>query len=141
MTRRRWVVFAVGALAIVLVAVAIAGVMAIPALHDTVFNPFATERFDRAKWLAAASTSDWEYRNPRGPMAEDLRRDHLRKGMRRAEVRALLEKSDNSQAEDAAANSDRYYLGHWGTMSIDGDYLIIHYDKSGRLASTEIYTH
>jgi len=36
---------------------------------------------------------------------------------------------------------DGYFLGHWGDWSIDGNYLIIHCDKSGKLASTEIYQH
>jgi hypothetical protein len=139
--RRRWVVFALGTLAIVLVALAIAATMLVPALHDTVFNPFATERFDRAKWLAAESSPDWDYRNPRGPMAEDLRRGYLHKGMRKAEVRALLGKVNNNEVEERAGDADHYYLGAWGRMSIDGDYLIVHYDKSGKLTSTEIYTH
>jgi hypothetical protein len=74
-------------------------------------------------------------------MAEDLRRHYLQREMSKKQVRQLLGPPNNSEYEEAKGNTDSYFLGHWGDWSIDGDYLIIHYDKSGRVASTEIYQH
>jgi hypothetical protein len=102
-------------------------------------SPFDRERFVQSKWKAAAA--DLGEKNARGPMAEDLRRRVLRKGMSNAAVRALLGKPDNSEAEEKAGEEDSYSLGHWGSVSIEGDRLIIHYDRSKRIASTEIYEH
>ena len=61
--------------------------------------------------------------------------------MSKKQVRQLLGPPNNSQYEEAKGKTDSYFLGHWGDWSIDGDYLIIHYDRSGKLASTEIYEH
>lgn len=108
--------------------------------HLGVFaNPFAAQRFDRAKWLAAAPVAPGK--NARGPMAEDLRRRYIRRGMTRTEVQHLLGPPNSLGCDEKAAGGDWYYLGPWGSMSIDGDYLGIHYGKDGRVESTEIYTH
>lgn len=89
-------------------------------------SPFNDARFEEQQWVSAVTAEDGQ--NPRGLMAEDLRKRFLHRGMSRREVRALLGDPDNS-AWDERTGVDRYFLGHWGPMSIDGDYLIIHYDK------------
>jgi hypothetical protein len=102
-------------------------------------NPFRTDRFDRAKWMAAAPTTE-QWREGRGPMAEDLRRHFLHRGMSGSDVRRLLG-PPNSGGCQQKPGEDWYYLGVWGDWSFDGDYLIIHYDRLGRVTSTEIYEH
>lgn len=129
-------------IALAILAVIAASALALwlwPLIHGMVGNPFTTERFDRAKWMAAESGPEW--RHPRGPMAEDIGRRLLHTAMRRADVRALLGGSSNSEHDEQQGNVDRYYLGVWSYMSIDGDYLIVHYDRTGKVTSTEIYTH
>jgi len=110
-----------------------------PFVYDMHHNPFNAEQFDQSQWMHAARDGAGE--SPRGPMAEDLRRRLLRKGMSKDEVRRLLGKSDNSEADEAAGHQDTYYLGHWSSLSIDGDALLIHYDKRGKIVATEIFTH
>ncbi|MBI3912337.1 MAG: hypothetical protein HY320_15570 [Armatimonadetes bacterium] len=110
-----------------------------PLVYQMLHNPFDAERFEQSKWKSAVT--DRGGQNPRGPMAGDLRRRFLEKGMPKEAVRALLGEPDNSESDEVAGNIDRYFLGHWGSMSIDGDYLIIHYDQPGRVSSTEIYEH
>ena len=96
---------------------------------------FDDQRFDRAKWTAPASVNS--DRTPRGRMAGDLRRRFLRRGMSRSEVRALLGRPDDEER----GVEDHYLLGYCSPMSIDGDQLIIRYDRSGQLAATKIYEH
>lgn len=131
-------VLLVGILIALLVAVFIV-VRLWPPTRGVSANPFATEPFDQSKWIRAKSGP--EVKNPRGPMAEDLRRHYLQRGMSKKQVRQLLGPPSNSEYEEAKGNVDSYFLGHWGDWSIDGDYLIIRYHKSGRVASTEIYEH
>lgn len=136
-TRRRRILLGVGIVA----GFAIVGAVIWfhPLVRLMLHNPFDAERFEQAKWKSAVT--DREGRNPRGPMAGDLRRRFLKKGMSKKAVRALLGEPDNSESDEMAGNVDRYFLGHWGPMSIDGDYLIIHYDQSGGIVSTEMYEH
>jgi len=129
-----------GKIAPVVVAVVVLAVVGIvvflwPMIYGVLHNPFDEERFDRAKWLAAGSAAD--AKNPRGPMAEDLRRRFLPKGMGKADVRTLLGAPYNSQwAEEH--NQDCYILGAWGYMPIDPSILIIYYDESGKIMRTKI---
>lgn len=101
-------------------------------------SPFDDKIFVRSEWLASAHNC--EMRNPRGRMAEDLISNHLRIGMSKSDVRKLLGKSNNSEY-DETQNTDYYFLGGWGFMSIDGDYLIIRYNNAYQIKSTEIYVH
>jgi hypothetical protein len=130
------IVGAAAALLLLLVLGLVYGRAAYTLLH----RPFNDRTFDRSVWIGVAGVP--LERNPRGPMTEDLRRRFLHEGMSRREVRALLGQPDNGPYPEATtAIEDHYFLGHWGEMSIDGDYLIIHYDKRRRLVSTEIYQH
>ncbi len=102
-------------------------------------RPFRRERFNQARWLSApTSLSEPDpTHNPRGPMAEDLRRHFLHKGMSKASVIRLLGRPSGC-GESEGPNEYCYYLGAHGAMSIDGDYLVIHQDRYGRIVSTEI---
>lgn len=109
-----------------------------PWVYEMNKNPYNDARFERTTWLASASS--WDSKNPRGPMADDVRRNYLRIGMPKKAVRKLLGKSNNSQHNEQQ-NEDHYFIGNWGYMSIDGDFLIIHYNKAKKLDSSEIYSH
>ena len=106
----------------------------VPGLTVLLANPFNERRFDRQVWLAA--THETGRSNQRGPMAEDLRRRILNRGLSRSKVEAILGKPSG-----AAPGLDEYYLGNWGPFSIEADYLRLHYDSGKRLTSTEIYSH
>jgi hypothetical protein len=91
--------------------------------------------FDRKVWLANAS--NYGRGNPRGQMADDLRKRWLRKGMTRKEVKALLGEPDPQGPEGVY----EYNLGNWAWCPICPDVLDIHFDKSGRLVRAEITEH
>jgi len=135
--KRRWVKVVLLVSASVLSVLVIAFFVIVP--REFYNSPYNDKGFDRGIWLSAARNDDM--RNPRGPMAEDLRRHYLRNGMTREQVRRLLGKPDNSEYDEQQGKVDHYFLGAWGFISIDGDLFIVHYDKSGRLISTEIYSH
>ena len=122
----------------VVVAIVVALVLFIAYELGLLGSPFNDKKFVRSVWLASAHNDD--ARNPRGRMAEDLISNHLRIGMSKSDVRKLLGKSNNSEY-DETQNTDCYFLGHWGFMSIDGDYLIIRYNNAYQIKSTEIYVH
>ena len=98
-------------------------------------SPFDDRPFERTAWLSSTGIN-----TQRGRMAEDLRRRFLRRGMARQEVTGLLGAS-NSSEHNRALGEDWYYLGHLGPLSIEGDYLVIRYDRAGRLVSTEVREH
>jgi hypothetical protein len=109
-----------------------------PWIYAFTDNPFNDEPFTRSKWMALGPhTGGW--RQGRGPMAEDLQRRFLHKGMRRGDVRTLLGNASGGPGQKS--NEDWYYLGVWAYMSIDGDYLVVRYDGAGRVVGTDIYTH
>lgn len=99
-------------------------------------NPFNDARFDRAVWLAASGTQ--QERNPRGPMAEDLQRRLLHKGMTRRQVEAIIGKPDFTSEHDRQRGIEGYYLGDWGWMSLDPDSLELCYDRHGQLIQARI---
>ena len=133
--RKVMIVMGVAVSAVVLATIVMVG----PFLYEVFRNPYNDKPFDRKVWLSAADDDSRD--NPRGPMADDLRRRFLRKGMMKKEVRSLLGDPANSQYEEARGREDHYFLGYWGYMSTDGDYLIVHYDKAGKVTSTEIHSH
>jgi hypothetical protein len=57
-------------------------------------NPFNDRKFERSIWLSASGNHT--AKNPRGPMAEDIRKNYLQIGMSKSDVRKLLGKTDNS---------------------------------------------
>jgi hypothetical protein len=129
------------AIIIIIVVVIVVGVLAIwfgPLLYDMYHDPFKGQRFNQQEWISAGEHGRAE---DRGPMARDIQAHIIHKGMRRAEVQALLGKSNNSQVEAAKGDLDRYYLGLLGFMTMDGAYLIVHYDHRGRVTTTEVYAH
>jgi len=133
--RKALIIITIAVSAVVLATLVMIG----PFLYEMLRNPYNDRPFDRKVWLSAADDDSRD--NPRGPMAEDLRRRFLRKGMAKKEVRSLLGDPRNSWYEEARGREDHYFLGYWGYMSMDGDYLVVHYDKAGKATSTEIYSH
>lgn len=102
------------------------------------FDPFSGQRFDRTVWVAAkADDPD----SPRGPMARDVMRHHLRPGMTRNEVIRVLGPPDSIPSSRSLQGGDRieYLVGSGGTW----DYcaLTIQFDLAGKLVSAGIYQH
>jgi hypothetical protein len=97
-------------------------------------SPFNQKRFDRQAWLSAQLDQNC----PRGPMAGHLIRAHLKPGTRREQVIALLGKPDSEDKSKDGAPIYRYYLGNWSGFRMDGDYLDIRFDTTGRV--TVAYT-
>lgn len=135
--RWKWIAIIVGGIAAAALVVLI--VIVAPFAYALFRNPFDDKPFQRGIWLRAASDSS--PRNPRGLMAEDLRNRFLRKGMPKKSVHSLLGEPDNSQYDEQVLHVDCYYLGSWGFMDMEGDYLVVHYDKAEKIASTEVYSH
>ena len=107
--------------------------------YAVVRDPFDDKPFDRDTWLRAATATSGP--NPRGPMAEDLRRRFLRAGMSRKAVNSLLGKPDGGWDDKQKLHEDHYNLGQWSILSIEPDYLVIHYDKDDRIDRTVIPAH
>jgi len=121
----------------VVAAILIASIVFVaPFAHAMLNTPFNDRPFDRSTWLRAAN--DDGLRNPRGPMADDLRRRYLRPEMTKSAVRELLGKPSNSEEDERRGNVDRYNIGAWGVFPIDPYYIVIHYDPAGRIISTRI---
>jgi hypothetical protein len=57
--------------------------------------------------------------------------------MTKSAVRELLGKPSNSE-EDERRGDDCYNIGAWGVFPIDPYYIVIHYDRAGRIVSTRI---
>lgn len=91
-------------------------------------DPFNDRVFDEDLWKHSADTEDVS--NPRGPMVDDLIANHLRPGMTRQEVTALLGDPDFDTKGDVAT----YYLGHWSGLRWDPDVLECHFGAAGELS-------
>jgi hypothetical protein len=96
-TRGQWIVAVSGAVGLLIVLLA----LVVVALRATSPTQPGNRPFDRVSWL--------RHRGPlnpvRGQMSLDLIRNHLRAGMTRAQVRALL------GAPDVLGDSDTYTIG------------------------------
>ena len=101
-------------------------------------DPFNQARFDRHAWQTPCATAQ------RGPMTRNLERRHLRKGMRRDAVLALLGKPDKRESYqgrplvegrdyERAREIIRYDLGPWSGFAMDWDHLDLAFDEAGRL--------
>jgi hypothetical protein len=117
------VVTGLGLIGICAAAVALSGFLLFKA------SPFNRRPFDRQVWLSAKHDQDC----PRGPMAGNLIRAHLKPGARREQVISLLGKPDSEDRSEAGALVYRYYLGNWSGFRMDGDYLDVIFDASGRV--------
>lgn len=93
--------------------------------------------FDRAIWLSASGTDRTD--NPRRPMAEDLQRRLLHKGMTRRQVEAIIGKPDSTSEYDRERGIEDYRLGYWSFLGDDVSDLQVYYDKHGTLIRTQIY--
>lgn len=105
-------------------------------VYPIINDPFNDAQFDRAVWLAASGSSKAD--NPRGPMAEDLQRRFLHKGMTRRQVESIIGKPDSNSEYDREYGIENYDVGRWGFCVIDLQYLQVHYDKHGVLIQTQI---
>ena len=76
---------------------------------------------------------------PRRQMVEEVRRTHLRKGIARTEVIALL--GAPTQTEKFADHDLVYWLGpEAGAISVDSQWLLIDLDTAGRVETVSIAT-
>jgi hypothetical protein len=143
--RRRWIAAAA------LIAALFIGVSALYAyvyfnigigLSGAHKGAFASKPFDRGVWLAYAN--NWQRDNPRGPMAEDLRRMLLEQRPARAAVIALLGPDESSAIYPAKAPDDRllaYNLGMWSRSRMDYDSLDILFNEAGQVSEIKIVPH
>lgn len=86
-----------------------------------------TDSFDASLWRAQHGSTERD--NPRSGLVVALERDHLRAGMARSEVIALL-----GQPERQTARRDQYALGV-SPYGIDYEYYVIDYDDNDRVAT------
>lgn len=89
-----------------------------------------SDRFDAKLWQAQHNSTAFD--NPRAGQIESLQRDHMRAGMSRADVRALL-----GEPEASTPGMDRYALGV-APLGIDPQTYVIRYDDSGRVAGFKV---
>lgn len=104
--------------------------------HDA----FNDRRFDRAVWMSAkADDPD----SPRGPMARDVLRHHLRQGMLREDVLRLLGPPDDDPTFPYLFGNDSmsYLIGMGGGFRMDYYTLTVQFDPSGKLISADIWQH
>ncbi len=86
-----------------------------------------TDSFDAALWRAQYGNTVRD--NPRSSLVVALERDHLRVGMARSQVIALL-----GEPERRTTRRDQYNLGV-APYGIDYEYYVIDYDDHDRVAA------
>ena len=86
--------------------------------------------FDSKAWQAQRGKHERD--NPRAGMVVPLTRDHLRAGMRRAEVKALLGEPDQRRGQ-----SDVYELGV-SPVGVDEEYFVVEYDSDGKVTQFRV---
>jgi hypothetical protein len=99
-------------------------------------SPFNEAPFSRDAWTTSPGND--VSGNLRTPMAADVQKRVVKKGMLRTEVRQLLGTPDESQVGEELAGEDSYSLGHSGQMSFGSDRLIVRYDRAGKVVSSVI---
>ncbi|WP_027158172.1 hypothetical protein [Methylobacter luteus] len=117
-----------------------AGILGIVAFFGYIYftladDPFNNREFDREVWVSFYENMDPD--NPRGEMYEDLVASHLRKGMKRMEVVALLGKPDVEDVKNLLS----YNLGMWSGFRIDYDSLDIALSDDGVLVGVRRVQH
>lgn len=96
-------------------------------------------RFDQAIWLASRTLEPDSLDYPRSRMVSDLLWRHLRLGMRKDQVRALLGEPDGESSDSQMRTIDKYWIGYYGWLAIDPSFLRLTYDSSGKLIEIDIY--
>ena len=117
----------------IVLAIAVLGAGVLYAVHR---RHCGNIRFDRARWIAVAGQGG--VRNPRQRMVKDLMRRYLRNGMTKHEVRQLLGKPDY---DSLYRDTDSYFIGVIGCLSVDASTLDVHYDKAGKVSRTQVLEH
>lgn len=95
--------------------------------------------FDAERWRECHNNPS--PKNPRGLMAESLRKRLLRDRLTESEVLILLGRPDCMSAADREKqNLLKYSLGAWGALGLSMDYscLEIHFDEGGRVKTVLI---
>lgn len=93
------------------------------------YHPWDDAEFRQETWLASPNYQA-RAENLRGPMTDDLIQNHLPLGMSKNAVRKLLGKPLYLPYKK---NIDSYYVGHWGFMTEDGEFLTIHYNQANQI--------
>lgn len=96
-------------------------------------SPFSHADFDQRAWTAVPVANDNNCE--RGAMVDSLLRKHVRIGMEKSKLVALLGKPDHDHGGKAS-----YYLGYCQTFT-DEDTLDFYFDRQGALTKHEIKTH
>ena len=104
-------------------------------LFASLDNPFDDRPFSETTWAAYHQSTDYD--SPRGQMYADLKRHHLRRGMSRDEVLALLGEPDLRES----ATHFSYSLGAWSGFRMDYDTLEVEFSKAGHLTSVDRVQH
>ena len=131
--RRRSVLIGVLALA---AALAAAGFLYVASpLLFFLNDPFDDRPFDREVWLQMSGSEDHE--NPRGRMADDVRRRLLEDRPDRDGVVQLLGEPDFGREESLY----QYHLGAWSGFRIDYDSLDVHFDGEGLVEAVRFVQH
>jgi len=95
---------------------------------------YYTKPFNQAVWKQ--HHDDMEVKNPRGPMAGDLVKHQLKRGMTRSEVETLL--GPPSPCPTGSPYVDVYYIGDWGgTPALD--FLRLDYNSNKTLRRATIH--
>ncbi len=106
-------------------------------------DPFNDHRFTTAEWIQTESADS------RALMSRDLVNHHLRRGMSKAEVDALLGQPDRilHGGDDRGGNTlgghetYAYYIGCWILRGFDDTFVYVHFDSSGQVVGAEINGH
>ena len=130
-TKRIRIIVKIGILVVAVVGIISLIILSYPIWH----NPFNDRTFDEEIWHAYHNSLDSG--NPRGNMADDLRKNHLRRGMAKEQVIELLGEPESEKSSQLL----EYNLGMWSGMGFDYDTLDIYFDSSGRLTETRIVQH
>jgi hypothetical protein len=95
--------------------------------------PFDEVAFIHASWAKATPTE-------RGQMSGDLLRNHLRVGIPRSQVEALIGRdcATVGAVVGRGAHTHEYYIGNWSMQGMDDAFVYVHYDPSDIVISAEI---
>lgn len=121
----------------VVAVIAGAGVALLPYI---IFPHPRQKPFDQAEWARLSGggqgVGDKGDKSKRGAMADDLVKNHLKKGLSIPMVTSLLGSPD-TEAKDRCHS---YYLG-WYKSVMDTESLVACFDKDGNLTETYIWQH
>ena len=107
-----------------------------PFILMLMYHPWNDAKFNKETWLASPNHEQLA-ENPRGPMTDDLIQNHLPIGMSKQAVHKLLGKPLYLPYK---TNTDSYYVGHWGFMTVDGEFLNIKYNRDNQIESAKLIT-